>query len=201
MIKNIVFDLGGVLLKFNPQNFLNHLGYNEEESNILIQMIWASDTWYRGDRGDFSYEEVIDRICSDNPQYSDKIRYILENKDNSYILSENVKMVEYLRELKDRGYKIYILSNVNLVDLKYISETFEFIKDADGGVYSTEIHYAKPEKECYEVLFKKYNIKENESVFIDDRQDNIDMANSLGINCILCDNFENVKNRVEKIIE
>ena len=85
--------------------------------------------------------------------------------------------------------------------MKYISETFEFIKDVDGGVYSAEIHYAKPEKECYEVLFKKYNIKENESVFIDDRQDNIDMANSLGINGILFDNFENVKNRVEKIME
>ena len=99
-----------------------------------------------------------------------------------------------------RGFKVYFLSNVNSIDLKYDKEAFEIFKFIDGAVYSAEVRCAKPEKECYEALLNKYNLVPEECIFIDDNLANIEMAKKLKINSVLFDNLERVKNEVENII-
>ena len=139
MIKNIIFDLGGVLIDFIPEKYLKHIGLNDEETNLYKKMIWGCKEWYLGDRGILSYSEIIDEICKNNPSYSDKLRYILGNKNNDYILFEATYAYNFLLDLKNRGYKLYFLSNVNKVDLKYDKEHFKIFELIDGAVYSAEV--------------------------------------------------------------
>ena len=89
MIKNIIFDLGGVLIDFFPENYLKHINLKEDEIQLFKKLIWGSKTWLKGDRGDLNYEQIIEEICKNNPMHSKKLRFALENKDNSFILSAN----------------------------------------------------------------------------------------------------------------
>lgn len=102
-------------------------------------MIWGGKEWYLGDKGTLSYPEIIDAICKNNPSYSDKLRYILDNKNNDYILFEAPYAYNYLFGLKNKGYQLYFLSNVNKVDLKYDKEHFKIFELIDGSVYSAEV--------------------------------------------------------------
>lgn len=146
MITNIIFDLGGVLIDFFPEIYLKHIGLNEEEIKLYKKMIWSSKEWYLGDRGDLSYPEILEAIYKNNPKYSKKLRYILENKNNDYILFEASFAYNYLLSLKDKGYKIYFLSNVNKVDLKYDMDHFKIFNLVNGAVYSAEVRACKTRK-------------------------------------------------------
>ena len=139
MIKNIIFDLGGVLIDFIPEMYLKHIGLNDKEIDLYKKMIWGGKEWYLGDRGILSYSEIIDEICKNNPNYSDKLRCILDNKNNDYILFEAPYAYNYLLGLKNKGYKLYFLSNVNKVDLKYDKKHFKIFELIDGAVYSAEV--------------------------------------------------------------
>lgn len=146
MIKNIIFDLGGVLIDFFPEIYLKHIGLNEEEIKLYKKMIWSSKEWCLGDRGDLSYPEILEAIYKNNPKYSKKLRYILENKNNDYILFEASFAYDYLLSLKNKGYNLYFLSNVNKFDLKYDQEHFKIFNLVDGAVYSAEVRICKTRK-------------------------------------------------------
>ncbi len=139
MIKNIIFDLGGVLIDFIPERYLKNIGLNDEEIKLYKKMIWSSKEWYLGDKGTLSYPEIIDEICKNNLKHSDKLRYILDNKNNDYILFEATYAYNYLLDLKNKGYKLYFLSNVNKFDLKYDKEHFKIFELIDGAIYSAEV--------------------------------------------------------------
>lgn len=200
MIKNIIFDLGGVLIDFNPENYLKHIGIEKEEIPLLKKLIWESQEWFRGDRGNMNFEQITNSICSNNPKYAQKLRYALENKDNNFILSENLEACEYCKKLKNNGFKIYFLSNVNFIDLKYDKENFEIFNIIDGGVYSCEVGFAKPEIECYQILLDKYMLIPEECIFIDDNIKNINTAISLGINSVHHNNLETTKEKIKSLL-
>lgn len=199
MIKNIIFDLGGVVLKYDIKSYLTFIDIPKEEQEIYKKLIWASEEWQKGDSGNITYEEIIENLCNKYPT-DEKIRYILENKNNDILLSEITESVEYIKDLKNRGYKIYFLSNVSKWDIEYNIKRFEFFKLQDGSVYSCDIKCIKPDKDCYYSLLNKYNLKAEECIFIDDIKANIEAANKIGINGILFDTISNVKEKVEKII-
>ena len=112
-----------------------------------IKMIWSSKEWYLGDKGTLSYPEIIDEICKNNPKHSDKLRYILDNKNNDYILFEATYAYNYLLDLKNKGYKLYFLSNVNKFDLKYDKEHFKIFElIQEPYLFCRSTGYAKPEK-------------------------------------------------------
>ena len=101
-IKNIIFDLGGVLLDFNPKNYLIHCNLNDDEIELFTKMIWGSDEWKKCDRGDINFKEMIEEICINNPTYSKKIQYVLENYNNNLILSEMPNSYEFVKRLKNK---------------------------------------------------------------------------------------------------
>ena len=197
MIKNIIFDLGGVVLKYDIRNYLTSIGIDESEQEIYKKLIWSSEEWQKGDSGTITYEELIERLSNKYPMDT-KIRYILENKNNNILLSEMSESVEYIKALKNRSYKIYFLSNISKWDIEYNIKRFEFFKLQDGAIYSCDIKYLKPDKECYYALLNKYNLKAEECIFIDDTKVNVESANEIGIKGILFDNIDNVKKKVEK---
>ena len=196
MIKNIVFDLGKVLIDFRPENFLEKLKYSSKEVETLTKMIFYGEEWERYNFGDLSLDQVKDEVIKHYPNYVNDIKRIFEHMDYQYILFEMEDTAMYLKELKNEGYHIYILSDLSKDCYEY-NKQFDFFQFIDGGVYSFEINSTKPNKKNYRALIDKFNLIPEETIFIDDRINNINAANELGITGILFTNLEEVKQKVD----
>lgn len=131
----------------------------------------------------------------------------MENEIKLVLQKDWVKMnsikentVKFLKDLKNQGYKIYILSNISGDSYKFVSQ-YDFFDFVDGGVYSYELHICKPNKEIYKKLLDKYNLEPKDTIFIDDMLPNIKSANELGINGIQFTTLNEVKQKVKILID
>ena len=179
MIKNIIFDLGNVLVKYSPENFLNKYVKKENQEDFIIN-IFKSKDWLELDRGTLSYEDAIEVFTKRVPEEKESIEKLFRENISSCIspIEENV---EIMRKLKKNGYDVYILSNFHQPAFEYIRESWDFIREFNGDVVSCYYHYIKPERNIYETLLNKYNLTPSETIFIDDVDTNINGAKELGI--------------------
>lgn len=196
MIKNIVFDLGNVLIKYMPEKFLNDY-IKKENREIFITEVFKSKEWLELDRGTLSYKDAVEIFSKRVPKESKNIEKLFEEKI-SFCISPIVENVEIMRKLKEKGYFVYILSNFHQPAFEYIKENWDFIREFDGEVVSCYYHYIKPEKEIYEVLLKKYNLLPEQTIFIDDVKKNIEGAKKLGIYGIHLPDFKLLLQLLEK---
>ncbi len=195
MIKNIVFDLGGVLIDFKPERYLEHIGYSEEEVSFFTTMIFWSSEWNEYNSSKYDVGQTKENLIKRNPQYADEIENIFNKIDYQYILFEKKDTVHYLKELKNRGYHIYLLSDLSIDSYNY-NKQFDFFNNIVGGVYSFEVGSTKPNKKNYETLLSKYQLMPEETIFIDDRLDNVKAANDCSIHGIQFTSLEDVKNQI-----
>ena len=191
MIKNIIFDLGNVLVKYSPENFLNKYVKKENQEDFIIN-IFKSKDWLELDRGTLSYEDAIEVFTKRVPEEKESIEKLFRENISSCIspIEENV---EIMRKLKNNGYNVYILSNFHQPAFEYIRESWDFIREFNGDVVSCYYHYIKPEREIYETLLNKYNLTPSETIFIDDVDTNINGAKEVNIDGIHLPDFKNLK--------
>ena len=182
----MIFDLGSVLIDGNfKQALLNDIRIPNELVDELISA-WLI-------KEDSSFTE----LCT-KKEYIDKVYKNIPAQYHRYIPTVAEISISYLRLcdwtqslisiLRNKGYGIYYLSNWNkwsVNEIKKTTETMDFLDDLDGGVFSYETGYLKPDKRIYEFFLKKYNIDPNRAVFFDDRKENIEAAEKLGIKGIL----------------
>ncbi len=200
MIRNIIFDLGGVLVDFKPQNYLSHIGLNKEEVEFFTKLVFYGKEWREYNSSKINSKQTEEKLIKEYSEYANIITKIFSKLDYNYILFEMKDTAEYLKELKAKGYNIYILSDLNEDSFKY-NKQFDFFNYVSGGVYSFEVGTTKPNRNNYETLLKKYNLLPEESIFIDDNIDNVNMANELGINGIQFVALDIVKKQIEKLEE
>lgn len=198
MIKNIVFDLGGVLIDFKPERYLEHIGFSEEDINLFTKIIFYGKEWNEYNSSKLNVKQTEENLIKNYPQYSDKIKKIFDNIDYKYILFEMKDTSNYLKELKDKGYNIYILSDLSIDSYNY-NKQFNFFDYVIGGVYSFEIGTTKPNKNNYKVLLEKYNLIPEETIFIDDRLNNIEVANNFGIYGIQFLTLDSIKEEIKSL--
>ena len=199
MIKNIVFDLGNVLIEFNPLKYLEKFEFDEKTKKSLYKIIFKSNDWIEYDRGIYRHNtDLINKIVKENPDLENEIKLVLP-KDWVKMHTIKSDTVEFLKELKKQGFKIYILSNLSEDTYNFVSQ-FDFFDFVDGGIYSYELHICKPEKEIYKKLLEKYNLEAKETIFIDDSLPNIESANELGINAIQFTTLDEVRQKVNLLI-
>lgn len=182
MIKNIIFDLGNVLLDFNPKQYLRNKIKDEQKVQALYEEIFLSEEWPMLDRGTITEKEAINNICKRNNGNSELIRSSMENWYD--MLTPIEKNVALLKELKKEGYNIYYLSNYHMLAFENVTKRHDFFKLFDGGVVSYVEKLLKPEEEIYNKLIEKYNLKPSECIFIDDTLKNVEKAKSMGFEII-----------------
>lgn len=202
MIKNIIFDIGGVLVEFSPENILRKMGLPETEVLEIAKTTSLGPHWKELDRGVMSKEEVFELMLSETKEeYKADARRFLYDEVLSTVKSFDYSE-EWLRELKSRGYNIYLLTNYPdwMFDYHW-TNTFTFTKSVDGKVVSAVVKQIKPDEEIYTTLLKKYNLIPEESVFIDDKAENIQTAKALKINGIQFTNINDVKNKLNSLLE
>ena len=179
MMKNIIFDLGNVLIKFSPENFMKKY-VAEENREKFFNVVFKSREWAELDRGTLSYDEVI-RIFSEGvPEEKEAVKILFDHKimDTLSPIEENIGI---MRELKKNNYSVYILSNFHQPAFEYIKENWDFIKEFNGGIVSCYCHYLKPQAEIYKLILKKYNLDPKETIFIDDTLINVTGCEEQGI--------------------
>lgn len=179
MVKNIVFDMGNVLLRFDRDYFLDAAGVEGEDRKILMNNVYLSVEWARMDRGSMTEVEAAASMCRHIPErLHEKAHLLVDRWDRPILPVED--MASLVRELKAAGFGIYLLSNASYRQHEYWpripgSEYF------DGTLISADVKYVKPEPEIYRLLYKKYGLIPEECVFIDDSVANIEGAERTGM--------------------
>lgn len=193
MIRNIIFDIGGVLLDYSPKTYLDKLNIEESKRKIINDIIFHNLKWKDCLNGFITNSELIEYLVKENQKYKSEIEQILSKENLKYMLPPKQEIIEYYKSLKQKGYKIYLCSNITKDTYNYIKDSFEIIQVADGGVFSCFENISKPNVEMYKKLIEKYNLDIEKSILIDDTKRNMISANDIGLKGILFNNIEDIK--------
>ena len=183
MYKNIVFDLGGVVVGFDPLNYLADRFCDEILEQDLFQLTFASNEWKKMDAGELTREQAEQEmlVAAKNSGYFFEVQGILD--DWTSMLRTQHAVIAIIKELKRRKYYVYYLSNISR-DILNLLEQRDFWELFDGGVASCELMVNKPSPIIYETLLERYNLNREETIFTDDNPINVKAAYDLGITAI-----------------
>lgn len=200
MIKNVIFDLGRVLIEYEPYEYVKSLGYEDAKAAGLMRAIFNSPVWTELDRGTVRFAEAIDKMCENAPALAGDIRNVMgENKFDFFTVKE--KSRQFFIELKNAGYSLYFLSNYPEEGFAYAKEKFDFLSMADGMVISAHVKMIKPDREIYEHILTKYALEPEETVFIDDLPVNVKAAEAVGIRTILFTDVDSCRAQFEQLLK
>lgn len=195
-MKNIIFDIGNVLLSFQPERFLKQY-YDEKTMGDLLTIIFCSDEWLELDLGNLTIDETINIFSKRNPHYKEEIYFIL--KHWTEMMTPIQKNVDIAYKLKEKGYSLYILSNFHEEAIKEMYNKYPFFTIFDGGVISAYEHMIKPNPKFYQILLERYHLNPHECLFIDDMLANVTIANHLGISSIHLNYNKDLKEELMKL--
>ncbi len=184
MIKSIVFDIGMVLLDWNPRHLYRNLFEEEQEMEYFLAHI-CTDEWNEKQDAGRSIKEATDYLVNKHPEYETLIRAYYDRWEEM-VPGEIKGTVEILRELKTTNqYAIYALSNWSAETFTLITPRFDFFNLFDGIVLSGIEKDIKPNPAFYKILLDRHQLNPAETLFIDDRMVNIDAAEKIGFKTIL----------------
>lgn len=198
MINTIIFDLGAVLIDWNPRYMYRTLFSDEREMEKFLADITTSDWNEEQDAGQ-SLQEGTEQLVEKFPEYEELIRAFYGRWDE--MLGEAFHdVVALFKQLKESGnFKIYALTNWSAETFPVALERFEFLHWFDGIVVSGIEKIRKPSPEFYRILLDRYQVKAEESLFIDDNYRNILAAEKLGIPCIHFTSAEELEKELKRL--
>lgn len=180
MIRNVVFDMGQVLIHWNPHLLLTPFHLTQEEEDTVIRELFQSVEWVRLDRGTITEEGAVRAVCERLPENLRTCVREVVTRWHARTLEPMEGMAGLLRELKEKEMHIYLLSNANLKLRSYFpripgSEYF------DGLMVSAEERLLKPQHEIFEALLSRFGLKAEECFFVDDAPANVEGAMEAGL--------------------
>lgn len=183
-IKNIVFDMGQVLHYYRPDDFIRAAGVAEEDITRFRRAVFEGVAWVRMDRGISGEERVIADACAVLPEYlHEQVREVAYGWWKNE-LPPVPGMADVVRDLKEAGYKIYLLSNANVTLHTYFSR-IPGTEYFDGKLVSADHLLLKPQPDIYRKLFETFNLVPEESIFIDDVAANVEAAILCGMDGVI----------------
>ena len=179
MIKNILFDMGQVLIRFDQKYFIKRLGIEDADLDLLLREVYRSVEWVQMDRGTLREEDAFRSISKRLPERLHDAAWKLICMWDRPIL-EVAGMYELVEELKGLGYGIYLLSNASVRQHDYWPR-IPASRFFDGKLISADVHVIKPQPEIYRLCLEKFGLQAEECFFIDDAPANIEGALCCGI--------------------
>lgn len=178
MIKNIVFDMGNVLLAYAPEEYIKTVTKDEAAAHAVLKELFCSEEWGMLDAGTITEEEAVARVTARIPQYAETVQQAMDGWHSD--LTPIPGMPELVAQLKKKGYGIYLLSNTSMRFFRF-QEQVEMFHSFDGFIASAKEKMVKPDKKIYELLCCRYGLNASECLFVDDMQANIDGAVRAGL--------------------
>jgi len=190
-IKSVVFDIGGVLIDWNPRHLYRKIFSSEEEMERFLSEICTYE-WNVQQDGGKLFSEATAELSAKFPGYSDKIA-LYYGRWEEMLGGELKDTVKIFNELKSAGMPLYALSNWSHEAFPVAFERYGFMKQFDGIVVSGYEKLLKPDHAIYRVLMSRYNVNPAESVYIDDNKANAEAAAELGFHAIHFQSAEHLR--------
>lgn len=179
---NIVFDLGGVVFNWQPDAIIRGIFENTDTQNVVRKKIFEHSDWVELDRGSIALEQAIDRGAARTGLPAEDIERLFGAVPR--FLTPIEATIELIHELSSTRNRLFVLSNMHLASIAYLEQHHTFWDVFDGIVISSRIKMVKPEIQIYEHLLNRYQLEPGDTVFIDDLQENLAAASSIGIQTI-----------------
>lgn len=197
-IKNIIFDFGGVLMDWNPRYFFKDYFNDDEKMEFFLKNVAVDDWNAEQDRGR-TLKEGTEILIEKYPDWEKEVRAYYDNW-TTMLRSDIPKNVEVLRKLADTDYELFGLTNWSHETFPYALANYDFFELFKGKiVVSGEEKLIKPDPKIWELLLDRYNIKAEESVFIDDNAKNIEAAKTLGFITVHVTEETDLQTELEKL--
>ena len=176
----LVFDLGNVLVDYDPARFMFELGIPQELIPRILKVTDRRPEWAEYDRGVLSLNDIIALAVRDEPLLRREITHYLKHRASCFTaLAPNV---ELLYQAKEAGLRVYLLSNCSAEDYDYFLDHFIFLHDLDGAIVSGQHQVNKPDPAIFELLLKTYpEIDPAHTLFIDDVAANCEVGAKAGL--------------------
>jgi 2-haloacid dehalogenase len=197
VITTIIFDLGSVLVDWNPNYLYRKLFADEQEMQDFLANITTPD-WNEEQDAGRPLQEGTDLLIQQHPQHEENIRAFYDRWDE--MLGDPIQgTIDLFKQLKESGrYKVYALTNWSAETFPIALERYDFMGWFDGIVVSGVEKICKPAPEFYQLLLDRYNVDPQEALFIDDNLRNVLAAEKMGITSIHFTSPEQLKEELVK---
>lgn len=179
-MNNVIFDLGGVVIDWNPQRIIDNFK-DPKLTEYLFHKGFFEEHWTEFDRGMLTQEEIVGKMAEFTGHPEENCRDFVEFIKKSLI--DIPRTVDLIKELSGKGYKLYCLSNMSIEFYDYLKvrDVFDYF---DGQIISGLEKMVKPDEAIYRLIIDRYNLVPEESLFIDDLKPNIEAANAVGLKTV-----------------
>lgn len=180
-MKNIIFDLGGVVVEWNADRVIGSFKGNSSLINFIKENSFFQNDWTAFDKGEISRQELLNNIAIQSGcSLKDCDEFMEHVKQSLHTIPETEALI---KELSAQGYKLYCLSNMSVDFYDYL-KTRDVFNYFDGRIISALEHMVKPDREIYDLILNRYHLKPEESLFIDDLEANVKAAQAVGMNTV-----------------
>jgi putative hydrolase of the HAD superfamily len=198
MIRNAIFDLGGVLITWRPQEIIEAFYPEPTLRAALREHVFDHADWVEMDRGVLEESALVSRFAERMARPETEMAALLDHVRES--LRPIPESIELLASLRQRGLKLYALSNISTRMFGHLESRYDFLDLFDGIVISAAIKLMKPDPGIYSHLVERFEIRADETVFIDDLPRNVESARRLGLAAIRFENVEQCKRELDALL-
>ncbi len=194
MLKNMIFDIGNVLMDFRWTDYMHDL-FGEDETTIeaVNEAIWRHGSWVSMDAGSDAADAIAQAV-DHVPAFEAEIRRAFSHAGQA--MHRQPYAIPWIRELKGMGKSVFYLSNYSAFSIAANPRVLDFLPYMDGGVFSYEVKAVKPEPEIYRILCERYDLRPEECLFTDDMPPNIEAARECGFHAVLFEGYEKTYPRI-----
>jgi putative hydrolase of the HAD superfamily len=197
-VRNVIFDLGGVVLDWNPDRIVSRFQPVPELQASLKAALFGHADWRLFDRGTLTESELIERLQSRVGGTRQELAAILDGVRDSLVAKPET--VELIRALQGRGTPLYCLSNMPGSIYAHLRERHDFWDAFSGIVISGEVQMMKPEPEVFRHLLARFDLRPEESVFVDDLPANIESAKQVGLHTVWFKDAAQCRRELDQIL-
>ena len=193
-----LFDLGGVFFDWDPNHFYKNVFENIEEREFFLAEV-CNDQWNVQQDAGRSIAEAELELIPKFPHYEKEIKMYYKNH-RKMIRGVFEESVDILKKLKDKNYECYVLSNWSAETFAGMTDDYPFLKLFDGLLISGEDKLMKPDSAIYELAKNRFNLNPEETVFIDDKRENIEAAKGLDFKTIHLTDPKNIEKEINQFL-
>ena len=198
MIRNVILDLGGVLVTWRPQEIIDAFYTEPALRTALREHVFDHADWVEMDLGTLDELALVPRFAGRMARSESEMAALLDRVRDS--LLPMPATIELATSLRERGLKLYALSNMSQRMFGHLESRYEFFELFEGIVISGSINLMKPDPQIYRHLVERFAIRADETVFIDDMPRNVESARRLGIAAIRFENVEQCARELDAML-
>jgi putative hydrolase of the HAD superfamily len=197
-VRNVIFDVGGVLLEWNPEQIVSGFCADPALRTLLKRAVFEHDDWHELDKGTLKEEQAIQNFGQRTGQSLSDVEALLRMAKESLVPIQPT--LDLLDELAAHGVPLYCLSNMAASTFAYLRERYDFWNRFQGIVISAHIRMRKPEPEIFRHLLARFGLAAEACVFIDDLPVNVVSARQVGLQAILFQGAKDCGNQLKPLL-